>query len=294
MTTEMSTEPTAGLDKRRIAASFNRAAGTYEQHDFVQREVAARALERLDYIALVPQHALDVGSGTGRCARALASRYPRARILQCDLAPAMLALARSRERRFFSRQTFVAADIEQLPFSPAAFQLAFSSLALQWCQQLASAFAEIRRVLAPGGLFLFTTLGPDTLGELRRAWANASAAPHVNNFFDMHDVGDALMAAGFADPVMETEYLTVDYENVMTLMRDLKGIGASNSALERTRGLHGRRALSAVTAAYEHERRNGKLPATYEVIYGHAWAEEGQRRRPSDVRTFPLERLRRK
>ncbi len=283
------------LDKRRVAASFDRAAQTYDHHDFLQREVATRALERLDYVSLQPSNILDIGSGTGRCARALASRYKRAQVMQCDLALGMLKQARNQERRFFSRQRFVAGDIEHLPFSDGLFQLAFSSLALQWCQDLLAAFSEVRRSLALGGLFMFTTLGPDTLRELRKAWASLSNAPHVNQFLDMHDIGDTLVAAGFGDPVMETEYLTVSYEDVMILMRDLKGIGASNSSTERARGMLGRHALAALRTAYESERRSdGKLPATYEVVYGHAWAVESRRRQPPDVHTFPLEKLRRR
>lgn len=291
----MSFAPPPVLDKRRVADRFDRAAASYERHDFLQREVAARALERLDYVTVQPSLVLDLGSGTGRCARALASRYKRAQVVQCDLAPGMLQKSRSNERRFFSRQRFVAGDIERLPFADGRFQLAFSSLALQWCLDLLAAFTEVRRSLAPGGLFMFTTLGPDTLRELRKAWATLSSSPHVNQFLDMHDIGDTLVRAGFGDPVMETEYLTVPYEDVMTLMRDLKGIGASNSNAERARGMFGRRTLAALQAAYEPERRaDGTLPATYEVVYGHAWAVEGRRRQPQDVHTFPLEKLRRR
>ena len=291
----MSTSPLTSLDKRRVAAAFDRAASTYEQHDFLQREVADRVLERLDYVSLEPRTVLDIGAGTGRCARALGARYRRARVVQCDLAPGMLRSARAREPRLFSRQRFVAGDAEALPFRDGVFDLAFSSLALQWSQDLARAFGEARRVLRSGGLFMFTTLGPDTLRELRRAWAAVSPTPHVNHFLDMHDIGDTLVSAGFGDPVMETEYLTVPYEDVTTLMRDLKGIGASNSAVDRARGMFGRRSLAALTAAYEQFRgSDGKLPATYEVVYGHAWAVEGRRRTPADVHTFPLSELRRR
>ena len=287
--------PPPALDKRRVAESFDRAAQSYERHDFLQREVATRALERLDYVAVQPAAILDIGSGTGRCARALATRYKRAQVVQCDLALGMLTQARHHERRFFSRQVFVAGDVEHLPFANGIFQLAFSSLALQWCQDLRAAFSEVRRSLTLGGLFMFTTLGPDTLRELRKAWASVSSAPHVNQFLDMHDIGDTLVAAGFGDPVMETEYLTVPYDDVMTLMRDLKGIGASNSHSARARGMFGRRSLTALQAAYESERgADGKLPATYEVIYGHAWAIESRRREPQEVHTFPLEKLRRR
>ncbi|MCZ6666186.1 MAG: malonyl-ACP O-methyltransferase BioC [Gammaproteobacteria bacterium] len=283
------------VDKRRVAATFEKAASTYDEHDFLQREVAVRAMERLDYVSLQARRVLDVGSGTGRCASALARRYRRASVLQCDLAWGMLHRARTGASRFFSRQTYVCADVEQLPLKDDAFDLAFANLSLQWCRDLGRAFREIHRVLEPGGLVLFTTFGPDTLQELRAAWAEISNTPHVLRFFDMHDVGDVLVASGFAEPVMETDYITVQYNDVMTLMRDLKGIGASNSVMDRGRGLLGRRALKALIDAYESCRDKGRLPATYEVIYGHAWAADvvatGQ---GGGVHTFPLERLRRR
>ena len=290
----MPSELTSDLDKRQIAATFEKAAGTYEKHDFLQREIAERALERLDLMTLQAQLIADIGSGTGRCARALATRYRRATVLQCDIAWAMLKEARAGARKLFSRQRYVCADIEQLPLKDGAFDLAFSNLSLQWCLDLSQAFAEIQRILMPEGLLLFTTLGPDTLKELRQAWAQVSNTPHINRFFDMHDVGDALVANGFTEPVMETEYITVNYDDLLTLMRDLKGLGASNAARERSRGLLGKRILNALIDVYEAFRVDGKLPATYEVIYGHAWASEGRSTQSGDVHTFPLAQLKRR
>ncbi len=282
------------LDKRRIAAHFGKAAAHYDAHDFFQREVAARTLARLDYIKLDVARLIDLGSGTGRGAQALARRYDKARIHHCDIAWPMLDQARAQQRRWFSRHAYLCADIEALPLREQSFCLAFSSLALQWCADLQHGLREIHRILRPGGLFMFATLGPDTLHELRSAWSAVSDAPHVNQFVDLHVVGDALVAAGFADPVMEAELITVEYADVMTLMRDLKGIGAANAANARTRGLLGRRGLAALTAAYEPFRRDGKLPATYEVVYGHAWATGKPPPQHGEVQHFPLERLRRR
>lgn len=279
----MSADLPPRLDKRRVAAHFGRAAAQYEAHDLLQREVAARALERLDFMNTAPRRVLDLGAGTGRCARALATRYRKAEIVLCDLAPAMLDAARRQAPRWFSRERYVCADAECLPFAPGSFDLVFSNLAVQWCEHLPATFAGIRAALAERGLFLFTTLGPDTLHELRDAFASLSAEPRVNRFFDMHDIGDWLAHAGFADPVMETERITVNYADVMTLLRDLKGIGANNADIGRPRGMLGPRQLARVTAAYETRRTGGKLPATYEVIYGHAWAM------PPRARKIPLE-----
>jgi malonyl-CoA O-methyltransferase len=164
----------------------------------------------------------------------------------------------------------VCADAERLPVAGASVDLVFSNLVLQWCDP-ARAFAEAARALANEGLFLFSTLGPDTLRELRAAFAEADGAPHVNRFVDMHDLGDALVHAGFADPVMEMETLTLEYDSAMAVVRDLKAIGAVNSLPSRARGLPGRGRWRRMTEAYERFRRDGVLPATWEIVYGHAW-----------------------
>jgi len=168
------------------------------------------------------------------------------------------------------RPALVCADIERLPLATGCAQLAFSNLALQWCKA-ENAFAEVARVLEPGGLFLFSTFGPDTLKELRAAFAAADRHDHVNSFVDMHDLGDALVAAGLADPVMEMEMITLEYASVEAVARDLKAIGAGNALPDRPRGLSGRGRWRQVAESYERHRRDGVLPASWEVIYGHAW-----------------------
>ncbi|MGE0485068.1 MAG: malonyl-ACP O-methyltransferase BioC [Gammaproteobacteria bacterium] len=290
----MNTPPGRELDKRRVAQHFASAAPDYEDHDALQREVATRLVERLDYVNIDVERVLDIGCGTGRLGRLITPRYRHSLIVESDLAVPMLQHARSRAPRWFSRHRHVCADAERLPFAPGRFDLVLSSLALQWCENLPEVFAGTRRALRDGGLFLFTTLGPDTLRELRAAFAASSATAHVNRFIDMHDIGDLLGHAGFADPVMETEYLTVEYPDVLALMRDLKGIGASNARNDRARGLFGPRRLRAVTAAYEQHRRHGQLPATYEVIYGHAWAAAPRRTKSATEQYFPLDRLRKR
>ena len=162
------------------------------------------------------------------------------------------------------------ADAERLPLAAGSLDLVFSNLALQWCRPEA-VFSEAARVLRPGGLLIFSTFGPDTLKELRGAFAAADGHAHVNTFIDMHDLGDALVHAGFADPVMDMEMITLEYACVEAVARDLKAIGARNSLPGRPRGLSGRGRWRQVIAAYEKDRRNGVLPASYEVVYGHAW-----------------------
>lgn len=287
---------TGDLDHRAVRRAFDDAAGRYDAHAALQREVANRLLERLDYTSIAPATVLDLGAGTGYCAGLLERRYPRAAVVLADVAPAMLVQARLRARRWFSRRCYVCADANALPLAPSSVDLVVSSLTFQWCEDLRPVFAECLRVLKPGGLLLFSTLGPDTLRELRAAWAAVDDAPHVNRFHDMHIVGDALIAAGFSSPVMERDDLTVTYEDVLTLMKDLKGIGAHNSHQQRSRALYGRQRLGRLAAAYEPFRRDGLLPATYEAVYGHAWAPVMDTR-PQDgstVATFPFSQLRKR
>jgi malonyl-CoA O-methyltransferase len=170
------------------------------------------------------------------------------------------------------------ADMQRLPLATNSIDLLWSSLALQWAQDLEATLRGLHRVLAPGGLLIFATFGPDTLKELRTAFAAVDDAPHVNRFVDLHDIGDMLIHAGFANPVMEMEMLTLTYADLKTLMRDLKGIGAHNAATMRSRGLFGKSAWARLEQAYESQRAAGRLPATYEVIYGHAWAGDKTRR----------------
>ena len=261
--------------KRDVRRAFERAAQTYDEAAILQREVCARLLEHLDPIRLAPRRVVDLGCGTGHAFDALARRFPGATLLGVDIAPAMLEHARGRsswwQRMLGSRcPSLVCADAERLPIAAGGVELVFSNLALQWCEP-SRVFAEAARALAAEGLLLFSTFGPDTLKELRAAFAEAGGAPHVNRFTDMHDLGDALVHAGFADPVMEMETITLEYDSVLAVARDLKAIGAVNSLPSRSRGLPGRNRWRRMTEAYERFRRDGALPATWEVVYGHAW-----------------------
>jgi malonyl-CoA O-methyltransferase len=262
-------------EKRAVRRSFERAAGTYDAHSVLQREVGTRLLGHLDPMRLEPARTLDLGAGTGALLPELRQRFPRSHLVALDIAPSMLQRARERtpwwERRLLGKGPgLVCADAERLPLAAASMQLVFSNLALQWCDPQ-RVFAEAARVLSPEGLFIFSTFGPDTLKELRGAFAAADGRAHVNTFIDMHDLGDALVHAGFADPVMDMEVVTLEYSTVEAVARDLKAIGARNSLPGRARGLSGRGLWRKVAGAYEKHRRDGALPATYEVIYGHAW-----------------------
>ena len=265
----------AAVDKRLARRSFDKAAAGYDAAAVLQHEVCRRMLERLDYVRLEPATILDAGCGTGNVIAPLRTRYPRAALYALDFALGMVRHASARVswwNRARGRGVVpVCGDIEQLPLRTGCANLVWSNLALQWVNEPPHAFAELRRVLAPGGLLMFSTFGPDTLKELRAAYQGTDGYTHVNQFIDMHDLGDMLTHAGFADPVMDMEYITLTYADVRALMRDLKAIGAHNVTSGRRPGMTARATLAAVERNYAAFRRDGRLPATFEVIYGHAW-----------------------
>lgn len=272
----MSTGPSDSfhIDKAGVRAAFDRASATYEAAAVLQSRVAEELLKRLEPFDFRPGVILDLGAGTGRSAAQLKRRYRQALVIALDLAPGMLHEA-GRHQRLLRRFGRVCADAVRLPLQSASVDIVFSNLMLQWCDPLDDALAEVRRVLKPEGFFAFSTLGPDTLRELRRAWSEADGYNHVNRFLDVHDVGDAIVRAGLAEPVLDVDRMQVTYEDAVALMRDLKCIGARNATAGRPRSLAGRARLQRVIAAYEAFRKDGRLPATYEVVYGAAWGNAG-------------------
>jgi len=277
------------LDPQRTRRAFERAAATYDASAVVQREVGQRMAERLAVVKLQPAAILDVGCGTGDALGELSTRYPDAFVLGLDSAYRMLETARGRTaaarasgRSLFARwlgagartgaePALVCGEACRLPVATGCIDLVWSNLTLQWINETPVALYEFHRVLRSGGLLLFTSFGPDTLKELRSAFAALDQATHVSRFLDMHDLGDMLVHAGFADPVMDMETITLTYEDATTMMRDIKSIGAHNATRGRPRGLIGRARWQRVLSALEAFRRDGRLPATYEVVYGHAW-----------------------
>jgi malonyl-CoA O-methyltransferase len=273
------------IDGGRVRRSFGRAARDYDAAAVLQSRVRTELLDRLELVRLEPGVVLDLGAGTGHASLALKRRYRAAQVVALDLAPGMLQEA-GRRQTLLRRFRRVCADAAALPLGTASVDLVFSNLMLQWCNDPDAVFGECRRVLKPGGLLTFTTFGPDTLVELRRAWdAAADGRTHVNRFIDMHDLGDALVRSGLVEPVMDVERYTLTYATVQDLMRDLKAIGAHNANAGRPRGLTGKGALERMAAEYETHRREGRLPATYEVVFGQAWAPLT----PSRARGAPAE-----
>ena len=268
--------PSPSIDRGIARRRFDRAAKTYESASRLEAEVAARMLERLDYVKIAPRRILDAASGPPR--PALGKRYRRAEIVALDFSLQML---RPRGFDFFRKQPLsICADLERLPIAPGAIDFVWCNMALHWLSDPLPAFKEFARVLAPEGLLMFSTLGPDALKELRAA----AGAARVHAFIDMHDLGDMLIAAGFSAPVMDMEMIEFSYSGDATLLADLQKSGQTSARADRPRGLSGRRFGERLRAALAPR-------ATFEVVYGHAWkGKRGEREHanqsPKTVRVF--------
>lgn len=271
------------LDRPLLRRRFERAAATCDSVDLLTREVARRMDERLDYIRITPRRILDLGCSTGADLARLGERFPAATVIGADFSTAMLAGASARLRparaggllrRLLSATPaplpLLAAHADALPLARASLGLVWSNLMLPALDDPLPTLREIHRTLEVDGLLMFSTLGPDTLRELRTALPDR-CGERVHRFIDMHDIGDALVKAGFGDPVMDMEIVTLTYPDLDTLLQDLRRSGAANAATSRPRGLSGRQAWAEARAAYERLRRDGRLPATFEIIQGHAW-----------------------
>jgi len=267
-------ERSSGIDERAARRRFSRAARSYAGASKLEAEVAQRLAERLDYVKLAPRRILDAGSGPARDAGALASRYPRAEIVALDYALPMLPRTGTLARLFGRGTLAVCADLARLPFAPGGVELVWCNMALHWLNEPLAAFREFERVLAPEGLVIFSTLGPDTLKELREA----AGGSRVHAFTDMHDLGDMLVAAGLQAPVMEMELLSIEYARGAQLLADLRASGQTNARVDRARGLAPRALLQTW--------REAPVRATYEVVYGHAWKRVPSEPELKTVRVF--------
>lgn len=272
-------EPPSDIDRRVARRRFDRAARTYARAARLEAEIGTRMLERLDLVRIAPQRILDAGSGTAREARALTSRYRGSAVVALDFSLPMLQQARRargwRERAFGGpRPLVVCADFERLPLAPHSVGMVWSNLALHWVAEPLEVVREFQRVLEPGGLLMFSTLGPDTLKELRAV----AGSERVHGFLDMHDIGDRLVAAGFADPVMDMELITVSYPGPQPLLDELRLTGQTNALRARPRGLAGRGFLERLRSALAERMVGARLPVTWEIVYGHAWKGAPRRR----------------
>ncbi len=276
-----------GPDQRAVRRAFRKAAPGYASRDFLHAEIRSRLLERLDPVRLRPEAVLDLGAGPPSATSDFARRFPEALVVAIDAVPEMLGAALQGWCR-------VCADAVRLPLPDACVDVVAASMLLHWCADPMAVLREARRTLRYPGLFVFATLGPDSLRELRTAWSRVDSHSHTLTFADMHDVGDALVRAGFAEPVLDTERLTITYRDFDQLIADLRGVGAADLSPNRRRALTGRARWAALTVAYERLRDDsGVLPVTMEVIYGQAWTGERvdrQARTPGDI-VVPLDRL---
>ncbi len=245
-----------------VRSAFNKASNNYDDHAFLQKEVASRLDEKLNVITTHSNVILDLGAGTGLLSSNLKKRFPSSKIIALDFAQNSLKNNQSANK--------ICANANHLPLADNSVDIVISSLMMQWCPNLKQLFSEIHRVLKNDGLILFSTFGPDTLKELKKSWSVADNETHVNTFIDMHDIGDQMLGAGFVSPVMEMETLTLTYQTVTDLLRDLKAIGAQ-TVDTRSKSLMGKDKFQLMIKMYESYRQDGKLPATYEVVYGHAW-----------------------
>jgi malonyl-CoA O-methyltransferase len=257
-----------GIDALAARRRFDRAAKTYAAASRLEAEIGVRMLERLDYVKIAPRRILDAGSGPARETKPLLSRYPGAQVLAADFSLQMLQAGR-RRFLFFDKNPSRAlcADLARLPLADGSVNLVWCNMALHWTQDPVAVFGEFQRVLAAEGLLMFSTLGPDTLKELR----TAAGAERVHRFTDMHDLGDMLVAAGFAAPVMDMELLTFTYDNAAALLADLRDSGQTSARVDRPRGLTGKGFGPHVRAALAPR-------ATFEVLYGHAWKTSPRKR----------------
>ena len=261
------------LDQRQVRRGFDRAAASFDAAAALPAEVRTRLLGSLDYLDdTVPAVVLDLGSGTGHAAAAMKKRWPKSQVLALDLSLSMLRQSR-RQAGWWRPFPRLCADARALPLADGSVGLVFANLSLAWMEDLPAVFAGLRRVLRPGGLLLCSSFGPETLGELQAAFTGEHEPPQPIPLLPIAGFGDAMVAAGFRDPVLDRDLFTLTWPDLRALLRELRATGMGNALARRRRGLTGRGRFAAASAACEALRdEQGRLPSTWEVIYAHAWA----------------------
>lgn len=278
---------------KEISKAFNQQAHTYELAAKAQQEMGERLFERLQYLKINPARILDLGCGPGRFSQQLTKLFPKAQVVGLDLAHAMVLQAKKKQgwRRKWS---LVTADMLHMPFPSGVFDLVFANQAIHWASPLKQVFRELNRVMNVNGCLMFTTLGPDTFKELKNAWSEVDSFAHVNEFPDMHDIGDLLMAEQFLEPVVDMENLCLHYESLPKLVRSLQAQGVKNINPQRQGGLTGKESWKQFTANYDKlVTEQGKYPLSYEVVYGHAWKGEKRRMGVGTETVIPISQIKR-
>lgn len=281
------------LDRQVIQKTFNKAASCYDGAAVLQREIADRLLDRLELVRLAPQVIIDIGARTGYTTQCLHQRFPQAQIIATDWAENLLQQTPGEHARISK----ICAGPDRLPLPSYCADLVVTNLTWHWLDNPAQCLQEWRRLLKPGGLLLFSTCGPDTLDELRRSFAAVDDQPHVHLFLDMHDIGDAMLAAQFNDPVMQAERLCLLYSSVAGLLRDLRATGVTNALVARRRSLTGKLRWECMLAEYARFATGAaEYPATIEIVYGLGWAGDlpGSYTDESGAVVVPISQIRRK
>lgn len=276
-----------------ICKTFNNHAAEYEQAAKIQHEIGERLFERLHYLKIKPQYILDLGCGPGFFSQQLKKQYPQAHIIGFDLAYNMLKQADAKQGWWRQKWSLVNGDMAAMPFASGLFDLVFANQVIHWAQSLPGVMSELSRVMHAEGCLMFSTLGPDTFSELRQSWATVDKHAHTNDFMDMHDIGDCLLAEHFLDPVVDMEMLTAHYSSLSQLMQALKAQGVRNINAARNPGLTSKGAWHRFEQAIStYCTEQGKFPLTYEVIYGHAWKGEQRRTEQGTETMISVEQLR--
>jgi len=275
------------LNYRHVRRRFDRAADVFTTADFVHRSAADGLMQRLGPMTVAPNSILDLGSARGASGRQLSRHFKRARVVNLDASFEMLKKGRS-ERNWFSKIRDVQGDAFNLPFSAASFDLVFANMLLPWIDNLPLCLSEVARVLRKNGLFMFSTLGPASLAELREAWGEIDQNVHVNRFADMHDIGDAMVRSGLSDPVLDIDHLKVTYPDIDALFADLTAAGARNSLMSRNRFLTGKGRIARLRELMHGDSSNAVLRLNLELVYGHAWGG-GPQPKPGEHHLSPAD-----
>jgi len=248
----------------KLIADFSRAATSYEEHSHIQRAAADNLLSRLEYFKLKPKNILDLGSGAGYLTNKLKTHYPAAVVTGVDIAPNMCKLAAQK----YENITFLCRDIYDMSFGPESVDLLVSNFTLQWCTDLPEIFARLLKIARPDAVFIFSTIGIGSLTELEQSWGKAGQSQRVMDFYDMHDIGDMLLNAGWSQPVMDVERFVNYYPDIGNIFSEFKSLGVTNKHKNRPRGLTGKGLFANFKSNYEALRTDKGLPLSWEVVYG--------------------------
>jgi len=260
------------IDKEYKRKVFNRNAKTYDEYSSLQNKISDNLFKKFELIEVIPSLILDLGCGTGRNGRILKEKYPNMKLINYDFSINMLQEAKKNQKKVLGKKSeFICGDIEELSFSENIFDVIWSTSSLQWCNNISDTFMKAKSILKPGGLFIFSTFGPNTLFELKNVTKKITNYQKTNNFLDVRSIKDKLIKEGFSNPVIDSEEFCLTYKNINKLFLDLRKIGATSGFKSKKNGLSGKLFLKLISDGYKEYSYDGIYPATYEVVYGYAW-----------------------